>query len=293
MVGADESNHHHSGGTLYRQRVGIALGAILVGVGLLVIYGASDGALFPQPSPPAEIEQKQGVVTPNPSMSSEAVVISSDVFEKQPSGAAANLPSQSQSKSQSKSQSQLQPQQESPNAAASNTEQELLAIKNFPWSSISEGYAGDSEEHIDTLMQHFPQNQSMSDGILTSAAHMQEIQSNDNDQSASDQINNIPPQEETSDEPLPKIQDEETHQDDPDNSDDSSDGSIVEVLPESGVNNSSSVTIEDDQQSDAGIELPYINITDSSASNSTENSSTLESANQSSSTGLKIDVFLG
>ena len=128
------------------QGVGIALAAIFVGVALAVAYVASDGTLFAQPSSqlPADTGQKQGTGNQTSSTSSEASVISRDAMDKEPVNAVAKPP--------------LQPQQHRTNTAALDTKQELLAIKNFPWSSVAGQYVKDSQARFASLKQLQPPN---------------------------------------------------------------------------------------------------------------------------------------
>jgi hypothetical protein len=282
MSAREDGNDHRHTGVLNGQGVGIALAAIFVGVALLVAYAASDGALFAQPSSPAETGQKQDATTPAPVTSSEATVFSRDAFDKEQTNIAAKPPSQ--------------PQQETANAA-SNTEQELLAIKNFPWSSVSGEYVKDSQERFDNLKQLSGQNQSSapvsSDRILANVDHKEKVTATD-DQSVFDQMEMPPISDEANEEPPHDQQNDGEHQNDADNGGGSSDNSSNEEDPPEGSNdNSDSGSTGNDQPSESGNEVPPSNSTDSSSSNSTQSSSAPESENKTSSSGMEIEVSLG
>lgn len=283
MAARDDNKDHRSSGMLNGQGVGIALAAIFIGVALLVAYAASDGALFAQPSSPAETDQKHDAATPAPATSSEATVISRDAFDKESTSVAAKPPSQ--------------PQQETTNAAASDTEQELLAIKNFPWSSVSGEYAKDSQERFDSLTQHSGQNQPPSpvspDRTLANVDGKEQVTTTD-DQSVFDQMEIPPITDEANDEPPHDQQNEKENQNDADSGGASSDNSSnAEEPPEGSSDNSGSGSTGSDQPGGSGSEVPPSNSTNSSSSNSTQSSSTPESENKTSSSGIEILASIG
>jgi hypothetical protein len=287
MAAHADNNTRRSGGVLSGQGVGIALAAIFVGVALAVAYIASDGALFAQPSSqlPGDAGQKQGTANHTPSTSSEARVISRDAFDKEPINAV---------------KPPLQPQQERTSTAASNTKQELLAIKNFQWSSVAGQYVKDSQARFTSLKQLQPPLQEKEPLVLPDSIPMNvepkgKTPTIDSDQSIFDALGDttdpieIPPIEDEEDDDKESTQDQQNdndgnerqtdnQQNDANNGDsDSGDSSNDEPSDGSDDNSSSGSTSGDSQSGESNNEVPPTNSTDSSSSNSTESSSTSES----------------
>gem|GEM_PF-4539014 len=242
MAMPDDNNGNRSSGVLNGQGVGIAIIAIFVGVALAVAYFASHGALFAQSSAPspADTGHQHGVTVPAPETSSVATVISRDVFDKEPSNTIAN--------------STLQPQ-EGNTSAMSDAKQELMAIKDFPWSSVSGKYVNDSQERFNNLKQHSEQKQPpppseplvFSDRILVNTNHKDESST-------------------TTPAPFENVTSHE--------------------IPSIESNTASQI-----QQNDTGNGTTTSNSTDSSSSNSTQNFSPNEE--NSDATGVRVEVSLG
>ena len=303
MAAHDDNNARRSGGVLSGQGVGIALAAIFVGVALAVAYVASDGALFAQPSSqlPADTGQKQGTANHTQSTSSEAKVISRDALDKEPVNAVAKPPLQPQ-------------QQERTNTAASDTKQELLAIKNFPWSSVAGQYVKDSQARFASLQQLQPplpekEPLALPDSIPVNVEPKGKT-SIDSDQSIFDALGDttspieIPPIEDEEDDDKESTQDQQNdnddneqqtdnQQNDADNEDsDSGDSSNDEQSDGSDDNSSSGSTSDDNQSGESDNEVPPTNSTDSSSSNSTESSLTSDD-NDSDDIGIELNLPLG
>lgn len=308
MAAHDDNNARRSNGVLSGQGVGIALAAIFVGVALAVAYIASDGALFAQPSSqlPADTGQKQGTANHTQSTSSEARVISRNALDKEPVNAVAK-PS-------------LQPQQqERTNTAASDTKQELLAIKNFPWSSVAGQYVKDSQARFASLKQLQPplpekEPLALPDSIPVNVEPKGKTSTIDNDDSIFDALGDttnpieIPPIEDEEDDDKESTQDQQNdnqdnddneqqtdnQQNDADNGDsDSGDSSNGEPSEGSDDNSSSGSTSDDNQSGESDNEVPPTNSTDSSSSNSTESSSTSEDDDSSDDIGIELNLPLG
>jgi hypothetical protein len=309
MAARDDNNAHRSSGVLSGQGVGIALAAIFVGVALAVAYVASDGALFAQPSSqsPAGTGQKQETANHTSTTSSEAKVISKDALDKEPVNAVAKPP--------------LQPQQERTNTAASDTKQELLAIKNFPWSSVAGQYVKDSQARFANLKQlqpPIPEKEPLvlPDSIPVNIEPKGKTSTIDSDQSIFDALGDttnpieIPPiEDEEDDDKESTTQDQQNdnqenddheqqtddQQNDADNGDsDSGDSSSGEEPSEGSDDNSSSgSTSNDDQSGESDNEVPSTNSTDSSSSNSTESSPTSENDDNSDDIGIQLSLPLG
>jgi hypothetical protein len=144
MAAPDDSTANGAGGILNGHGVGIALAAIFVGMGLVVTFVASDGAIFG-----LNFRSSAGDRVPASSPDTRnGDVLSSDVFDKGSGDPAANASSQPGTGSSSVVN---KPPERSPNL--SEDERQLMAMRDFPWDSIVGRYIVSNQKTIDKFEQ--------------------------------------------------------------------------------------------------------------------------------------------
>lgn len=141
---------NNSNGMLNGNGVGIALAAIFVGVALAVAFIASDGAIFGQifQSAPSNTGPANDSGTNPAAADGEATVTSRDVFNQ---GSGDDVPD-SVSLSDASRNDALPGEQEA-NSVTHAEQRQLLAIKNFPWSSIAVEQINSSQNIMNKFKQ--------------------------------------------------------------------------------------------------------------------------------------------
>jgi hypothetical protein len=155
MAAPDDNTANRAGGILNGHGVGIALAAIFVGMGLVVTFVASDGAIFG-----LNFRSTAGDRVPASSPDTRnGDVLSSDVFDKGSGDPAANALSQPSTGSSSVVN---EPPERSP--TLSEDEKQLMAMRDFPWDSIVGRYIASNQKIIDKVEQQNVVNQPTQSG---------------------------------------------------------------------------------------------------------------------------------